>query len=88
MVTAVEFVHLSGGVTVPLVVFQRLIEIEARGGSFEALDDGRLLVRPRGVATADDKKFLQAHRADAVRAIKYIADDRHLHDDAALRAAS
>jgi hypothetical protein len=46
-------------------VVQRLLDLEARGLTFELLADGRFRAVPGSALTADDRVFLRAHRDEA-----------------------
>jgi len=74
-------VTLRGGVTVNLAVLLTLLEIEARGCTFEVLPDRRICVRPSGRLTVAEIEFLKEHRDEARRIVEYQADDSHLRTD-------
>lgn len=66
-----ELLTLKGGLTLPLGVIRRMIEIEAKGGAFTLLADGHFRVLPVSVLTTDDAAFLRAHRALVRSAVAY-----------------
>ncbi|MDA1307325.1 MAG: hypothetical protein O2917_08700 [Acidobacteria bacterium] len=66
-----HIVTLKGGVTMPLAIIQRLIDLEDRGCTFRLEAEGRFRVTPPSALTPDDAAFLSAHRDDARRAIQY-----------------
>jgi hypothetical protein len=73
-------VTLSGGLTVSCAVLAQLLDIEARGCTFELLADGRICVRPVGRLTPEEIAFLKQHRDEARRILQYQADDSHLRN--------
>ena len=73
-------VTLSGGVTVSCAVLAKLLDIEARGCSFELLADGRICIRPAGRLQPEEIAFLKQHRDEARRILEYQADDSHLRN--------
>jgi len=70
-----QLVTLKGGYVVDWTVAGRLLDIEARGGRFELLADGRFRVVPSSVLTAEDVAFLREHRDEARRVVAYDADE-------------
>jgi hypothetical protein len=80
--TTSTIVLFRGGFSADWAVVSRLLEVEARGGRFELLTDGRISVRPAGLLTADDAAFLRQHRDEARRVIQHQTDDSHLFTDA------
>jgi hypothetical protein len=74
-------ITFRGGVTANRLVWTKLLDIEARGCTFELLGDGRICVRPPGRLKPDEIIFLRQHRDEARRVIAYQADDSHLFTD-------
>jgi hypothetical protein len=62
-------------------VFDRIMNLQGRGCTFELGDGGRFRVVLPDRLTADDISFLNAHRGEAHRLLEYRADDSHLYDD-------
>lgn len=75
---APTLVTFRGGFTANRVVWAKLLDIEARGCTFELLADGRICIRPPGQLTPDEIAFLRQHRDEARRVLQYQADDSHL----------
>ena len=76
-----QLVTYRGGFVANWTVVSRLLDLEARGGTFELLDDGRFRVVPPSLLTPDDLAFLRANRDEARRVVAYQADDSHLFTD-------
>ena len=68
-------VTFRGGFVAGWAVVQRLLDIEARGGSFRLEDRGRFRVLPPDLLTVDDVAFLRLHRDEARQVIEYVAHD-------------
>ncbi len=70
-----QFVTLRGGVVVAWPVVEFLLALESRGAQFEAFDDESIGVRPKGLITPDEWRFLSANKIEALRVIRYAADE-------------
>jgi len=75
---APTLVTFSGGFVADWQVVRRLLDLEARGGRFVLLADGRIRVEPAGLLDAESRVFLRAHLVEARRVLEYEADDSHL----------
>jgi hypothetical protein len=76
---ALMLVTFRDGFVANWLVVQRLLDLEFRGATFELVEDGRRFkVVPASILTADDVRFLRAHRDEARRVLQYQADDSGL----------
>lgn len=66
-----ELVPLLGGVALPRVVIERLLDLETRGARFYLAPEGRFRVDPAHLLSSDDFAFLRFHRQAARQAIEY-----------------
>jgi hypothetical protein len=73
-----ELVTFRGGFVADWAIVRRLLDIEARGCSFQLEDGGPFRVVPPDRLTAEDVAFLRARRDEARACIEYQADDSHL----------
>ena len=64
-------VTFRGGFVADVAIVSRLIDIEARGATFELLPEGRFKVVPPERLTGDDVAFLRTRRDEARAAIEY-----------------
>jgi hypothetical protein len=64
-------VVFRGGFSAPWPTVQRLLDLEARGATFELLPDDRFRVVPSSLLTPTDVAFLRAHRDEARQVIAY-----------------
>lgn len=71
-------VTFRGGFVADWEVVLRLLDLEARGCSFQLEDGGRFRVVPPGRLTPDDVAFLRARRDEARQVLEHQADDSHL----------
>jgi len=81
MAAPFKLVTFKHGFIAAYPVVAKLLDLEARGATFELLADGRFRVNPGTVLTDDDRTFLREHRDEAKRVIEYQADDTHLFSD-------
>lgn len=68
---APAFVTFRGGFVADWQVVSRLLDIEARGATFEPVEDGRFRVVPADLLTPADRTFLRQRRDEARRVIDY-----------------
>lgn len=59
------FVTFKGGFVAAWPVVERLLDLEARGCTFQLEDDGHFRVTPPTVLTPDDVAFLRERRDEA-----------------------
>ena len=71
-------VTFRGGFVADGAIVRRLLDIEARGCSFQLEGGGRFRVVPADRLTPDDVAFLRKRRDEARRVLEYEADDSHL----------
>tara|TARA_R100001086_G_scaffold238336_2_gene162994 strand:- start:355 stop:612 length:258 start_codon:yes stop_codon:yes gene_type:complete len=71
-------VTFRDGTVASLPVLQCLWGIEARGGRFVALEGDGFRIEPPSSITPAEQTFLKAHREEAGRLVRYVADDAHL----------
>lgn len=71
-------VTFRGGFVAEWAIVRRLLDIEARGCSFQLEDGGRFRVLLPDRLTPDDVVFLRARRDQARQVLEYQADDSHL----------
>ena len=67
-------VTFRGGFVADWEIVRRLLDIEARGCSFQLEDGGRFRVVPPDRLTADDVTFLRARRDEARQVLEYQAN--------------
>ena len=75
---APALVTFRGGFVADWAIVRRLLDIEARGCSFQLEDAGRFRVIPPDRLTIEEVAFLRARRDEARRVLEYQADDSHL----------
>jgi hypothetical protein len=67
-----DLVTFRDGFVASWPTVQRLLDLEARGASFELLPDDRFRITPPSVLTPDDVAFLRANRGEARQVLVYI----------------
>ena len=67
-----ELVTFKGGFVAQWTLVSRLLDLEARGATFQLLADGRFRVDPSSVLTPDDTVFLRMYRDEARAYIEYV----------------
>ena len=77
-----KLVIFPDGTVASLPVLQCLWDIEARGGIFVLLKDGKVRVEPPDRMTPSEQAFLRAHLEETRRLVRYQAEDSHLTDAA------
>jgi hypothetical protein len=78
MAQSEKTVTFLDGTVASLPVVQCLWKIEARGATFVLLDGDGFRIEPSSCITPDEQVFLKAHREEAGRIVRYVADDTHL----------
>jgi hypothetical protein len=68
--TKAETVVIRGGLSVPLAALRVLWDLEARGFTLTAADDG-LIIAPRSRLTADDDRAIRRHRDELIALLRY-----------------
>ena len=66
-----------GGFVADWAVVQRLLDLEARGLTFELLADGRFRVAPGRLLARNDRTFLRTFRDEAHDIIEYYTRAEH-----------
>ena len=67
-----QMVSFKGGFAAAWTVVSRLLDLEARGATFQLIDDDRFKVDPPSVLTADDIAFLRQHRDEFRACVEYV----------------
>jgi hypothetical protein len=75
MSTALEFVDLRGGLTVPQAAVDLLLDLERRGVDVHVSTGDRVVCRPARWLTDDDKRAITAHREALKALIAYCEDE-------------
>ncbi len=79
--SASEFVHLSGGMIVPLEAYLAVLQVE-RAGHRMRVEGDQIVVRTEPGVRLDPALVanLKRWKAHAIMLLRYEADDRHLRD--------
>lgn len=76
-----RFVHLCGGLVLPVEVVLLALRLEQDGFTFAIDETGHLLVSPIDQLSPADRAELRRLHDFMVQLIRYQPDDRHLYDD-------
>ena len=68
-----RLVIFRGGFSADWTVVSALLTLEAKGATFELLDNGLIRVRPPGLLDDASRMFLREHRAEVRRILAYEA---------------
>jgi hypothetical protein len=72
---APTLVTFRGGFVADWAVVAKLLQLEAKGATFEVLADGRIKVSPSGLLDDATRDFLRARRDEARAVIQYQAPE-------------